>query len=57
MSKKIIGYELFAVRRSGTAKRYRIACKAEIGAVRAELRAWINAQPVRYRMVCASITE
>ena len=57
MSKKIIGFELFAMRRSGHTQQYRIACKAEVPELRAELRAWINAQPTKWRMVCAPITE
>ena len=57
MPKKIIGYELFAMRLSGHTQQYRIACKAEVREFRAELRAWINAQPTKWRMVCAAITE
>lgn len=57
MPKKIIGYELFAVRASGHTKRYRIVPKGRVTLARAALRLWINKQPTRYRMVCAAITE
>ena len=56
-AKKIIGYELFAVRRSGNAKKYRIVPKARVKLARLGLRLWINKQPTRYRMVCVPITE
>ena len=57
MSKKIIGYELFAERPSGNTRQYRIVPKARVQLARLTLRLWINKQPTKYRMVCAPIME
>jgi hypothetical protein len=53
----LLGYELFAVRRSGHIVKYEVVAKRCIKQQRAALRKWANAQPTRYRIVCTPITE
>ena len=51
----IIGYELAAVSRAGRYGWFEVCCKAEVRERRAELRAWVNTQPKKYRLVCEAI--